>query len=124
MIIGYADKMKFEQLKSRIEYLEAKLKNSEARVSELEKKESEVNTASTFTIDFDALRPFSIERNETRPGVWQTVVGYFVEERTVNSDLLVNNKKCKEWYLSCNLEQHEILVKEFKEWRKTRTTKL
>ena len=61
-----------------------------------------INRNAGFSIDFEKMKPFSIERNrgdENRP---VTIFGYFDK-----------NEDPKEWYIYCSLERHNQLVEEF-----------
>ena len=62
-----------------------------------------------FVVDFEKLKPFSIERTKRKdaPG-YKTIIGYFL---TTN-----NSKEVKEWHLYCNLATHNRIAEEFKQY--------
>lgn len=73
----------------------------------------EVTTDQECVVDFDNLRPFSIERMSYGVG-GKTVLGYFRRIRAEEGMVTTLG----EWELRCNAEQHNRLVEQFKEWLK------
>lgn len=74
-------------------------------------------TSATAIIDFDSMRVFSIERlvDKNRP---TTVIGYWMAEPCICEGEVVGSKDVlQQWYLFCNNDRHEDIVKQFKEWK-------
>ena len=117
------DKIKFSDMKVRIEELEAENKQLKQQVKNTEQMIAEINselTAAKPVLDFDLMRVFSIERhvNNNKPC---TIVGFFEKEPVMSSDgeMIVTKDVHKEWYLYCNTARHTELVEEFKQWKAT-----
>lgn len=116
MIFG-VDKIKFSDLKVNIEDLK---KENEALkyANEAYKKrlESEMASASV-SIDWDAMKVFSIERLWDN-GLPKTILGYMLSEPVVTTEgeheqRVTYKDIVREWTLYCSAEKHEQLVKEF-----------
>jgi hypothetical protein len=74
-------------------------------------------SSSSFGIDWDAMKVFSIERNWGN-GFPTTILGYMLSEPAVHTEGTVTYKDVvREWTLHCSAERHEELVKEFIAWR-------
>lgn len=117
------DKIKFSDMKVRIEELEAENKQLKQQVKNTEQMIAEINselTAAKPVLDFDLMRVFSIERhvNNNKPC---TIIGFFEKEPVMSSDgeMIVTKDVHKEWYLYCNTARHTELVEEFKQWKAT-----
>ena len=96
------------------EALKKKLAAKDQEIKRLSDLISNTVTSSTFAFDFDAVRVFSIERM-IRDNSPCTVIGYILQEEESKDGVVIFNEKVKEWYYYCNQEQHESLVKQFKE---------
>lgn len=73
---------------------------------------------SSFGIDWDAMKVFSVERN-WQNGIPYTILGYMLSEPAVHTEGTVTYKDVvREWTLYCSAEKHEQLVKEFTDWKK------
>ena len=125
MIFGINDKIKFSDMKVRMEELESEVKNLKHQISEYDTLIASINsdlTKATPILDFDLMRVFSIERhvNGNKPC---TIVGFFEQEPVLSSDgeMIVTKDVHKEWYLYCNNERHEELVNKFVSWKKQST---
>lgn len=96
-------------------------KQIDALIKEREDAKKGDVATSTFSADFARMNAFAIERNvsgTTREVC--TIIGYTLKEPVVFTDGNVSEKDVvREWYLYCNQEQHEKLVKEFNEYRNT-----
>ena len=115
------DKIKFSDMKVRIEELETENKSLKQQIKNTEQMIAEINselTAAKPVLDFDLMRVFSIERhvNNNKPC---TIVGFFEKEPVMSSDgeMIVTKDVHKEWYLYCNTARHTELVEEFKQWK-------
>ena len=74
-------------------------------------------SSSSFGIDWDAMKVFSIERNWGN-GFPTTILGYMLSEPAVHTEGTVTYKDVvREWTLHCSAEKHEKLVAEFNEWK-------
>lgn len=92
--------------KSLLEEYEGRIKTLKA---DLESLTEELVSETEFVVNFASMKAFSIERiwdNKTRS--YKTVIGYFL---TTN-----NTKEVREWYLFCDLETHNRLADEFKQY--------
>lgn len=103
---------------SELEKENRKLRNELKDANDVIASVNSAITAATPVIDFDALDVFSIERlvDNNRP---TTVIGHYVYNPVVNDngEFVAQETKIKQWYLFCNNERHEELVKQFKEWK-------
>lgn len=101
----------------RVNELDTELQNAREWIrrlqAELDQHKSVEHTAS-FAFDFKAVKVFSIERNshDERPC---TVIGYLLPTEEIKNDSVINSDKVREWYLYCSMQQHEQLVKQFRE---------
>ena len=78
--------------------------------------EGEMSNAS-FSIDWDAMKVFSVERNWNN-GIPTTVLGYMLSEPAIHTEEKVTYKDVvREWTLHCSAEKHEKLVEEFNLWK-------
>lgn len=73
---------------------------------------------STFSLDFDTMNVFSIERLVGSDSLAHTVVGYFVFNPTEGSKQM--SRTVHEWTLRCSHQEHERLAKQFNEWKDER----
>ena len=99
------------------------------RVAELEKQIDHYNsvtreatqrdlTTSTFSIDFNQMKVFAIERNVDQHRAY-TIVGHFMDEPVVFTDGNFAMKSVlHEYTFYCSHEEHERLVKEFNDFKK------
>jgi len=102
-------------LKEKVERLENRIIQINKDLADAEKADV---ASSTFTIDFNKMDVFSIERH-IKGDKAVTIVGHFLQEPVkVNNDVFTLNKITREWNLSCSQEQHERLVKDFAEFKK------
>lgn len=102
----------FSFFKNTTEIAELRKKVSELTVdnnrliSKIKEIESQVNSAACeFVIDFNAIRCFSIERQEYGY-TGKTLLGY----NLLND---AENHGPREWILYCNEEQHQKLIDQF-----------
>lgn len=73
--------------------------------------------AASFSIDWDAMKVFSVERNWNN-GCPTTILGYMLTEPAVHTEGAVTYKDVvREWTLHCSAEKHETLVAEFNAWK-------
>jgi hypothetical protein len=76
----------------------------------------EMETA-PFSIDWDAMKVFSIERNRQN-GIPCTILGYKLSEPAVHTEEKVTYKDVvREWTLYCSAAEHARLINEFNEWK-------
>lgn len=92
----------------------------ETKVKELEKKleafrSREDTTQQEFSIDFNKIDVFSIERNGDKHQPC-TIIGHFMHQAD-------GTKQTSEWYLYCSPQTHTRLVKEFNDSKGTNGTK-
>lgn len=94
--------------------LRDKLEVSERRLAALELANIRRNNCEPV-IDFNTMRVFSIERNQSND-VDVTILGYYMQEPVISSDgeMIVMRDIVCEWTLYCNEEHHAELVKQFK----------
>ena len=125
MIFGINDKIKFSDMKVRMEELESEVKNLKHQISEYDTLIASINsdlTKATPILDFDLMRVFSIERtvSNNKPC---TVLGYYINDPIVSADgeMIVDRDKVREWTLYCNNDRHATLVEEFKLWKQQST---
>ena len=76
---------------------------------------------SSFAIDWDAMKVFSVERNFSATPT--TILGYMLSEPAIHTEgeggepRITYKDVVREWTLHCSPEKHEQLVKEFIEWK-------
>lgn len=97
-----------DELAVKVACLEEKLQQFRDK-----KNPREVTEDQECFVDFDNLRPFSIERMPYGDG-GRTVLGYFRRIRAEEGFVTTLG----EWKLLCNVDQHNRLVEQFKEWLK------
>ena len=115
---------RYSNLKSKINEQAEEIKNLNEEVIRLEKalavahanlqelKDNEDTTIATPSLDFNAIRCFSIERQRDSYGV-RTTIGYSLLH---DSD----NVGPREWNLYCSLAHHEKLVEQFNKQKKAK----
>ena len=105
-MFGFGWKNKYyELLKQKIETEEGLRKE----IMDLQATVAPFDGSCSVSIDFNTMKPFSIERIPGNPSVREkTSVGYFL------------NDNVREWCLYISREQHEDLVKQFNEWKSYR----
>ena len=89
------------------------IQNLQSQVDALKATLKDINEGtynSTFAIDFNAIKVFSIERTTTTNNYPKTVIGYLLPEGSPEKGYF---EQVREWGLSCSEEQHEKLVAEF-----------
>lgn len=101
-------------LKEKVERLENRIIQINKDLADVEKADV---ASSTFTIDFNKMDVFSIERH-IKGDKAVTIVGHFLHEPVKVGDVIALNKITREWNLSCSQEHHERLVKEFADFKK------
>lgn len=75
---------------------------------------------STFSVDWKTMNAFSIERGWNN-GTLRTTIGYLLQEPVVITEGEVTTKDVvREWVLYCSSEEHERLVKEFNDYKKSK----
>lgn len=85
----------------------------QAQVDSLKATLKDINQGtynSTFAIDFNVLKVFSIERTTTTNNYPKTVIGYLLPAGTPENGYF---EQVREWNFYCSEEQHEKLVAEF-----------
>jgi predicted RNase H-like nuclease (RuvC/YqgF family) len=102
------DKIEISDLKVKLEDANANVDRLKAQLLRLQTNED--TAKATASIDFNKIKCFSIERNESqyRPC---TILGY---------NLLTDAENIgpREWTLYCSVEQHERLIEEFNKQKK------
>ena len=107
MFSSKADRITIAELNLRIDDL---TRANEELVKKLTAiKESEPVSNCSVVCDFKSMKAFSIERITSRESGPRTIIGYVKPENTLG-----------EWFLECNEEQHEKLIKEFLVYLKTK----
>ena len=113
------DKRKIIDLENQIDNLKRDNNSYKKRIEDWVKGDAAM---ASFSIDWDVMRVFSIERNPSE-GTPKTILGYMMSEPAFKTDPYGNvsavNKKdvvC-EWTLYCSAETHEDLVIEFNDWK-------
>ena len=102
------------KLQQRVNELEHQIKRYQDRL------ESEFARAS-FSVDWDAMNVFSIERNNNGLDGHKTILGYLLSEPYTTSDGSVTSTDVvREWSLYCSHQEHERLVVEFNEYRNSK----
>jgi hypothetical protein len=102
------------KLQQKINHLEDQIKKYQERL------ESEFASAS-FSVDWNAMNVFSIERNITGLDGTKTILGYLLSEPYTTSDGSVTSTDVvREWTLYCSHQEHERLVAEFNEYRNSK----
>lgn len=116
MLFGI-DKLSYSKLKDECSDLRIENIRLKADVDSYRQRiDTEFKNAS-FSIDWDAMKVFSIERNWGN-GCPYTILGYMLSEPAVHTEDTVTYKDVvREWTLHCSAEKHEELVKEFTEWK-------
>lgn len=109
---------KYDVIKEN-DQLKAENEKLKARVEHLDKIVNEINSELTKAkpvIDFDLMRVFSIERmvSDNKPC---TVIGYFINQPTVDNGVVANQDVVHQWYLYCNNQRHTELVDQFLAWK-------
>lgn len=78
---------------------------------------------SSFSVDFEEMNAFSIERMEKNGGVI-TVIGHSADQTTWDtSGNATTVTDVKEWSLYCSHDEHEKLVAEFNAYKKAKGKK-
>jgi hypothetical protein len=103
------DKIAISDLKVQLEDANANVERLKAEL--LRKTRYEETANATVSIDFNAIKCFSVERNQSNNGTPITIIGY-------NLPTDAENAGPREWTLYCSSEQHERLVEEFNKQRK------
>ena len=102
------------KLQQKINHLEDQIKKYQERL------EGEFASAS-FSVNWKAMNVFSIERNITGLDGTKTILGYLLSEPYTTSDGSVTSTDVvREWTLYCSHKEHERLVAEFNEYKKTK----
>jgi hypothetical protein len=102
------------KLQQKINHLEDQLKQYRERL------EGDFAKAS-FSVDWDTMNVFSIERNMAGADGTKTILGYMMAEpfTTVENDVTYKDV-VREWTLYCSHEEHQRLVAEFNEYRNSK----
>jgi hypothetical protein len=97
--------------------LQQKVNELQFKVEKYEKRiDADVCNAS-FSVDWDAMKVFSIERNWNN-GFPTTILGYMLSEPAIHTEEQITYKDVvREWTFHCSAEKHEQLVKEFNVWK-------
>lgn len=113
MLNFFKSAQKISDLTTQKALLESKVASLESQLESL--KTTEDTTQQEFSIDFNKMDVFSIERNGDKHQPC-TIIGHFMH----NAD---GTKQTSEWYLYCSPTTHAKLVKEFNESKGTNGTK-
>jgi hypothetical protein len=98
------------KLQQKVNELQSKVEIYEKRI------DGDVHNSS-FSVDWDAMKVFSIERNWNN-GFPNTILGYMLSEPSIHTEEKVTYKDVvREWTFQCSAEKHEQLVKEFNVWK-------
>jgi len=116
------NKNKILELKTEVNILKIQLKERDATIAHYKKMVTDDAKRASFSVDWDVMRVFSIERNpsESMP---KTILGHMVSEPIFNTDAHGNvftigeKDVVSEWTLYCSAETHEALVNEFNDWK-------
>jgi hypothetical protein len=101
------------KLKQHINYLEDQVEKYKTRL------DSEYAKAS-YSMDWGTMNAFSVERM-IENGMHKTIIGYLIAEPvTTVQDNVTYKDVVREWSLYCSHQQHEKLVAEFNEYKKTK----
>ena len=104
---------KVVELTTQKALLEGKIKDLEEKLDIFRSKED--TTQQDFSIDFNKMDVFSIERNGDKHQPC-TIIGHFMHQAD-------GTKTTSEWYLYCSPTTHTRLVKEFNDSKGTNGTK-
>lgn len=88
-----------------------------------ERLEGEMSKAS-FSIDWNTMNAFSIERGWNN-GTLQTTIGHILQEPVIVTEgegekKVTQKDVVREWTLYCSAEEHERLVQEFNDYKKSK----
>jgi hypothetical protein len=103
-------------LQQKINLLENKLAAYESRL------EGDYASAS-YSLDWATMNAFSIERSKCMDGTQnhKTIIGYMMAEPvTTIEDNVTYKDVVREWTLYCSHDEHQRLVAEFNEYKKTK----
>jgi len=104
-------------LKVELEDLKRENEKLKVDINAYQKRFDGEMATSSFAIDWDAMKVFSVERNFGFNGP-TTILGYMLSEPAIHTEEQVTYKDVvREWTLHCSAEKHEQLVKEFNEWK-------
>jgi len=115
------DRLTFSNLKVELEELKRENKDLKYANDVYRKRlESEMSKAS-FSIDWDTMKAFSIERMWEN-GLPKTIIGYMLSEPMVTTsgegvERVTEKEIVREWSLYCSAEKHEELVAEFNKYK-------
>lgn len=120
MFVNYKSKYnqqfeRAERLEKKVAALEAVIKRHNDDVYAAARKDV---ATSPFTVDFESMNAFSVERMLDNTGAsTKTVIGYFTTDRVASETGNTEKKTVHEWTFYCSHEEHERLVKEFNAWK-------
>lgn len=103
------DKIAISELKVQLENANAEVKRLKDEL--IRKTRYEETSNAIVSIDFNAIKCFSVERNQSNDGRPITILGY-------NLPTDAENTGPREWTLYCSSEQHEKLVEQFNKQKK------
>ena len=114
------DRITYSNLKVELEDL--KKENEKLAYSNKiykERLEGEMAKAS-FSINWELMNAFSIERGWEN-GTHKTTIGHILQEPvTVTEGEVTTKDVVREWVLYCSAEEHERLVQEFNDYKKSK----
>jgi hypothetical protein len=122
MILGFADKNKMTDLKIRNEILEKENLRLVRDNNALNQRFIDEMENASFSIDWDAMKAFSVERNWNN-GFPVTIIGYMLSEPVIHTEGESGESRVtykdfvREWTLHCSGKKHEELIKEFNTWK-------
>lgn len=124
---AFVSKSELDIAEIEIADLKAALQRAQETIKALRQQERDAKTSdiatATFSVDFDEMDAFSIERMEKGSSVI-TVIGHTVEQTSWDANgNSTSTTEIKEWSLYCSHDQHEKLVVEFDEYKKNKAAK-
>lgn len=102
--------------------LQQKINSLEFQLEKYQKRLDTEFASASFSVDWKTMNAFSIERNISVTGeAPKTIIGYMMEEPvTTIEDNVTYKDVVREWSLYCSHQEHERLVAEFNEYKKTK----
>ena len=98
-----------KRLQREIDNLTTTVSHLESRIKAQNEALNDEVRSSEFSVDWQRMRAFSIERMFSSDGLPVTVIGYILESN--------DKDPCRQWYLHCNDATHRRLVEEFNTYR-------
>ena len=111
-MFGFDKKVKHltQELEQRDKVIQALREEiQDLRQNRLTQQQQEIRD-SEFSVDWQRMRAFSVERGTSSNNQLGTIIGYLKLDKD-------NNECVGEWFLCCNAETHRRLVAEFDQYR-------